>query len=265
MKKTLSLILVLLLISVYPLYNLACIITKAESEYPETADGMAILGSYSSYDVKSVEKKIASLKQKNTVRYGASEKEIKAALKKLDSGKTTYRKLFRNTYIMGDSLMNGLEIYNILNPDRLITQVSASFTHFDENYGKIVSVNPKVLILHYGINMIGTNDNHRKSFISNYTKRVKKLKKDLPDTRIIVSGLFPVDRKIAKAERFSNIGSYNKALKGMCKDLKVEFMDSSSVLKAHPECYGVDGIHLNKTFYSKYWLRFIVKEKGIIG
>ncbi len=265
MKKILSLILILLLISVYPLYNLACIMTKAENEQTETANGIAILSSYSSADVKSVEKKIASLKQKNTLRYGATEKEIKAALKKIDSGKTTYRKLFRNTYIMGDSLMNGLEIYNILNPDRLITQVSASFTHFDENYKKIVSVNPKVLILHYGINMIGTNENHRKNFISNYTKRIKKLKKDLPDTRIIVSGLFPVDRKIAKAERFKNIGSYNKALKGMCKSLKVEFLDSSSVLKAHPECYGVDGIHLNKTFYSKYWLRFIVKEKGIVG
>ena len=265
MKKILSLILVLLLISVYPLYNLACIMTKAENVETETADGLAIMESFSAADVKAVEKKIANLKQKNTLRYGATEKEIKAALKKIDSGKTTYRKLFRNTYIMGDSLMNGLEIYNILNPDRLITQVSASFTHFDENYKKIVSVNPKVLILHYGINMIGTNENHRKSFISNYTKRIKKLKKDLPDTRIIVSGLFPVDRKIAKAERFKNIGSYNKALNGMCKSLKVEFLNSSSVLKAHPECYGVDGIHLNKTFYSKYWLRFIVKEKGIVG
>ena len=265
MKKILSAILVLLLVSVYPLYNLAGIVTEAENGQTETADGMALLGAYSSADVKSVENKIASLKQKNTLRYGASEKEIKAALKKVDSGKTTYRKLFKNVYIMGDSLMNGLEIYNILNPDRLITQVSASFTHFDENYKKIVSVNPKVLIVHYGINMIGTTDNHRKSFISNYTKRVKKLKKDLPDTRIIISGLFPVDRKIAKAERFKNIGSYNKALKSMCKELKVEFLDSSSVLKAHPECYGVDGIHLNKTFYSKYWLRFIVKEKGIVG
>lgn len=265
MKKIISFILILLLISVYPLYNLACVMTKAENPAAETADGLAILGSYSAADVKTVEKKIAEFRKKKTQRYGASEEEIKAALKNLDTGKTTYRKLFRSTYIMGDSLMNGLEIYNILNPDRLITQVSASFTHFDENYSKIVSVNPKVLILHYGINMIGTNENHRKSFISNYTKRIKKLKKALPDTRIIVSGLFPVDRKVAKAERFKNIGSYNKSLKGMCKDLKVEFLDSSSVLKAHPECYGVDGIHLNKTFYSKYWLRFIVKEKGIVG
>lgn len=265
MKKILSVILVVILISVYPLYNLAGIITKAENEQAETAEGIAILDGYSATDVKSVEKKISDIKKKNTLRYGASEKEIRAALKKIDSGKTTYRKLFRNTYIMGDSLMNGLEIYNILNPDRLITQVSASFTHFDENYKKIVGVNPRVLILHYGINMIGTNENHRKSFISNYTKRIKKLKKALPDTRIIISGLFPVERKIAKAERFRYIGSYNKALKGMCKDLKIEFLDSSSVLKAHPECYGVDGIHLNKTFYSKYWLRFIVKETGIVG
>ena len=74
-----------------------------------------------------------------------------------------------------------------------------------------------------------------------------------------------VDREIAKAKRFGMIGEYNKALKTMCNKLEIEYMESSSVLKAHPECYGGDGIHLSKAFYEKYWLRFIIREMGIVG
>ena len=80
---------------------------------------------------------------------------------------------------------------------------------------------------------------------------------------IIVSLIFPVDRSVAKAERFGRIPKYNKALVKMCRELKVEYLDSASVLKAHKECYGSDGIHQLRPFYEKHWLRFIMEEKGI--
>ncbi|MBQ8502927.1 MAG: hypothetical protein IJ491_01470 [Clostridia bacterium] len=265
MKKTVSFLLVCLLLLVYPVYNLLFVINPAEKSQTQTDEGISILNSLSANDVQAVEKNINDILQKRNLLLGANQKDIKKALKALDKGKTTYRKLFKNVYIVGDSLMNGLEIYNILNSNHLITQVSANFTHLSENTEKIIGLNPPVLILHYGINMIGTTENHKKSFISNYTKHIRKLKKELPGTRIIISGLFPVDRSIATAERFKNIGAYNKALKKMCEKLDVEFLNSSSVLKAHPECYGIDGIHLSKTFYDKYWLRFIIEEKGIVG
>ena len=122
-----------------------------------------------------------------------------------------------------------------------------------------------MLIIHYGINMISGNQQSLDSFIKTYTGHIKTLKKQLPDTRIIISLLFPVKRSVAKAPRFAYVDKYNKALIKMCKALKVEYLDSSSVLKAHPECYGGDGIHLSKVFYAQYWLKFIIKEKGIIG
>ncbi len=265
MKRILTFMLVFIILAVYPLYNFASIISSKQHIETETDEGVSVLYNYNAYDVPTVEKIISELKEKNNLMFGASETERKKALRALDNGKTTYRKLFRNVYIVGDSLMNGLEIYDILNSNHLITQVSASFTHLTENTEKIIGLNPPVLILHYGINMIGTTEGHKNSFISNYTKHIKKLKKELPETRIIISGLFPVDRTIAKQERFKNIGAYNRALKNMCDKLDVEFLNSTSVLKAHPECYGVDGIHLSKNFYSKYWLRFIVEEKGIVG
>ena len=62
-----------------------------------------------------------------------------------------------------------------------------------------------------------------------------------------------------------DIDKYNDALIKMCEELGVEYLDSSEVLLAHSECYGYDGIHLSRKFYSDYWLRFVVENKGIVG
>lgn len=248
----------------YPLFNIVGILSGGtEISDTDLSKGSEAIESLSSYDVKQAEKNVRQAqKQRNDPTTTAN--KVKTVLSQLKSGKTTYRKVLKDVYIVGDSLMDGLEAYNILNSNHLITQVSASLYHLDGNVDKIVKINPPVLILHYGINMIATGETYRGNFIRMYTRIIKQLKKSLPDTRIVISGLFPVDRSIAKAERFSQVSAYNKALKAMCKDLDVEFLDSSSVLKAHPECYGGDGIHLSKTFYEKYWLRFIIKELEIV-
>ncbi len=266
LKKILLYLSALCIILAVPLFNLSKLcITGQKQNTVNTDKGIAVLEKYDSYDVAKTEKKINISNNKKSLRYGGTDAEIKKALSRLEKGKTTYKKLFSNVCIAGDSLMNGLEVYDVLNSNKLVTQVSARLEHLSQNTEKIVSMNPPVLILHYGINLIGVSGQEKTNFISAYSECITVLKKELPDTRIIVSGLFPVDRSIASAARFGKIGEYNKALSVMCKKLDVEFLDSTPVLKAHPECYGADGIHLSKTFYEKYWLKFIVKEKGIVG
>ena len=265
MKKIVIILFLVAVLSVYPIFNIAGIskstVSAAESDFSE---GTSVIEKLWNFDVKLAQKNVKTAEEKRNDPTGIKQK-VRDTLKNLDNGKTTYRKVFRNVYIVGDSLMDGLEAYNILNSNHLITQVSASLYHLDSNVKKIIKINPPVLILHYGVNMIATEKKHLNNYISMYTDLIEKLQASLPDTRIIISGIFPVDRDIAKAKRFGMIGEYNKNLKAMCKKLDVEYMDSSSVLKAHPECYGSDGIHLSKAFYDKYWLRFIIKEMEIVG
>lgn len=265
MKKLTIILVLVAVLSLYPVFNIADL-AKNELKVSESdlSQGNSVIEKLWNFDVKKAQKNVKSAEEKRKDPTGKKQK-VKEILNDLDKGKTTYRKVFKNVYIVGDSLMNGLEAYNILNSNHLITQVSASLYHLDDNVKKIIKLNPPVLILHYGVNMIATEKKYLNSYISMYSGIIKELKKALPDTRIIVSGIFPVDRDIAKAKRFGMIGEYNKSLKGMCKKLGVEYMDSSSVLKAHPECYGGDGIHLSKAFYEKYWLRFIIKEMEIVG
>lgn len=264
MKKFILITVLILMLSVYPFFNIVGL-SRNDAESPDEGVKIdsSVIENLSGFDVKKAESNVREAEKKRKDPAGNAEK-VKKVLNDLNQGKTTYRKVFRDVYIVGDSLMNGLEAYGILNSNHLITQVSASLYHLDGNVKRIVKMNPPVLVLHYGINMIAVGNKYLNNFISMYTRIIKELKKSLPDTRIIVSGLFPVDRDIAASRRFGEIGKYNKALEKMCRELEVEYLNSASVLKAHPECYGSDGIHLSKAFYDKYWLRFLIKELEIV-
>ena len=253
------------MLSVYPLVNIGGLSShSANSDDTDLSKGSEIIRQLYGYDVKLAQKNVQIAEKEREHKFGNFHR-VDDVLADIDSGKTTYRKVFQDVYIVGDSLMNGLEAYNILNSNHLVTQVSASLYHLDGNLNKIIRMNPPVLILHYGVNMISSDRKYLNNYISMYTSLITKLQNALPDTRIIISGIFPVNRNIARANRFGMIDEYNQNLIVMCNNLGIEYMDSSSVLKAHPECYGGDGIHLSKAFYEKYWLRFIIKEMGIVG
>lgn len=265
MKKLLLIAVLIVVLSAYPIFNIMGLSQKAvKQSETDLSKGNEIINFLSGYDVKEAQKNVHTAEQIRNDKFG-NYLQVESILQGLDKGTTTYRKVFRNVYIVGDSLMDGLEAYGILNSNNLITQVSASLYHLSGNIRKIIRMNPPVLILHYGVNMIATEKKYLSNYINMYTDIIGQLKGALPDTRIIISGIFPVDRDIAKAKRFGMIGEYNKNLKAMCQKLDVEYLDSSAVLKAHPECYGSDGIHLSRAFYEKYWLRFIIKEMGIVG
>lgn len=264
LKKIFVLLLLAAIICIYPISNAIALARSGnETSAADTKSGTAVLESIADYDVKKAETNVRTAKEKREDPTGNA-KKVAAVLKSLQQGKTTYRKVLSDVYIVGDSLMKGLESYDILNSNHLIAQVSASLYHLKEHVPDIIKINPPVLIIHYGINMISTESSQLKTFISMYTGIIKQLKKALPETRIVISGLFPVNAQVATAKRFTMVSAYNKSLKAMCKELQVEFLDSSSVLKAHPECYGGDGIHLSKAFYEKYWLRYIIQKLEIV-
>lgn len=239
----------------------------SNNKYVPAADvknGVSALEQLDAISVDEAQKSIDEIEKKRLEkdRNKDKKKNIQKVIKQVDKGDKSLSQVFKNVWFVGDSLMNGLEAYGILNSNHIISQVSASLYHLEENYDKIVQARPPVLVLHYGINMISAQDVHLNNFIKKYTSIVERLKKDLPGTRIIISLLFPVDRSLAKAERFGAVSKWNKALVKMCKSEKVEYLDSSPVLNAHKECYAKDGIHQSKAFYI-YWLKFIMLEKGI--
>lgn len=260
LKKKILSFLILLIILIYPLINIAKDINQ-NGDCAEKVTPTDILKIISQGDVGKASVNIKKAK-KELSEYKEADR-INAILESIDKGELSYRNIYKNTFIAGDSLMNSLELYNILNSNNLCTQVSASLYHLSDNMPKIIAAQPEILILHYGLNLVDVSSHQPASFISFYTKLIAQLKKELPDTRIIVSSIFCVDNNKATAKRFLRIDEYNQALKEMCKKNGVEFLDNTVLFEKAKSYYAYDGIHLKKDFYEKVWLRYIVKEKGV--
>ena len=269
MKRFFVVFFALLLTASVPLVGFFALNAPKATAAVDTAEGLAALGRFDKVDVARVDEKLkaAELKRLEQMERENRRLRVDETLRLIDAGKLSYRKALKDVYIAGDSLMEGLEAYDILNSNHIFAQVSASLAHLQENYASIVSIRPPVLILHYGLNMIAADDQHAKTFIRNYTAIIESLQKDLPSTRIVVSLLFPVDRKVATAPRFGAISNYNKRLRSMCKTLGIEALDSAKAFQENgsftTRYFGADGIHLSASFYRNVWLKHVIRTLEI--
>ncbi len=264
MKKTVIILIICAFLIGYPINNFSALIKENYFTQVDTEKGISYIEKMEKADVKEAEEQVKKAEEIRNYVPKTNAQLVKEVLKNLKKGKTTYKKVFKNVYFMGDSLINGLESYGVLNEKRIYSQVSASLFHLEENYKKVLKKNPKVIILHYGLNNLGMEKESLDGFILMYTKYIKKIKKASPKTRIIVSSIFPVDREIAANKIFGRIKAYNKAMKKMCKKLDVDYLNNDPLFKKIDYCYGRDGIHLPEFFYRDYWLRYVIKEMEIV-
>ncbi len=264
MKKAIIILIVCALLVGYPLNNFSAVISENYAAEADTNEGVSYIQKMAQVDVSEAEDFVQKADEIRNYIPKTGAELAKEILDKLEKGKTTYKKVFKNVYFMGDSLINGLESYGILNEKRVYSQVSASLYHLEDNYKKVIKKEPKVIVLHYGINSLGYTDEALDGYVKMYSKCIKKIKKKLPETRIIVSSIFPVDRKVAKNKLFGRIKAYNKATKKMCKELGVEYLNNNPLFKEIEYCYGRDGIHLPEFFYRDYWLKYLIKEMEIV-
>ncbi len=263
MKKNILRIILLLMIIVIPFFNWVQLYLFTDkndntNEYKETYLPVSSLNvnDVISYIDELIEKREKEEEEKR-LQLERDEK-FRLFLDDIKSGKLTFRKVFSDTLIVGDSLMQGLNTYRVLDSSNMISMVSASLYHLEGNIEKIIANNPKKLVTHYGINMLVDSEGYLNSFILQYERIIIKLKNSLPDTEIFISGIFNVAPSVEK--RYSAVEKYNNRLREMCEDLDVFYLDNSSCLPGDGKYYGSDGIHVSKGFYTDVWLPHLYYE-----
>ena len=264
LKKVVFSLIAAAIIVIYPLCSMITVSVSGKKASCDTQSGISVVEELDKQSVDDAQAQINKTIKKRQADASSAEvqKAIAKSIKQIKSGKKSYRQVFDNVYFMGDSLMEGLHAYNILNPSRLTTQVSAGLSHLEQHMNSVINARPPVLIIHYGLNAISTSDAQIDAFVQRYATDIRKMKKARPQTRFIISLLFPINTNIAGAPRFKAVGKFNNALKKMCKSLSVEYLDSSALINANKQYYEPDGIHMKYSFYGN-WLEFIMKEKGI--
>lgn len=192
-----------------------------------------------------------------------------AALEKvtmLETGTLTYKDAFLKVGFTGDSQIKALSSFGIIPDNQIVAKVGESLEYMEANMDNIIALgsDKDVLIVHYGINTLSTSSTDRAARAEHYKNLLLRLKNALPNTRIVVSGVFPVaDSIYYNQQRFAYINDYNQLLFEMCCEIGVEYLSDNEYMTAHQEVFSGDGLHLTKEFYTNYWLKNIILTLGV--
>lgn len=236
---------------------------SAAADFPS---GETLLAQYDTVSVETAQENIdrARVEYQNLVAAANLRQVIDEEIAEIEKGNLTYREVFQDVYLCGDSLMCGLDNYGLINGRHLMAQVGAKLSDLETILPRIISAKPRVLILHYGINSVSTREGAAEAFAGTYGGIIDKIRDGSPNTRIIVSLIFPAGEKaLARNEKFSGIPRFNERLMQMCDEKGIEYLDTTALLHEHDEFYTVDGIHQDKAFFTKYWFQHIMREMEI--
>ncbi len=201
----------------------------------ETSEGIKIIETNEKKDVASIETKIERVEAK----------EREAAYK---AGEISLKQMYASTVVMGDSITEGFTAYDVLNANSVVSKIGASLTDLDDQCESLKEINPQNVFISYGMNDVINTAGDKDTFIEEYKALIKKIQKDLPDTKIFINSIFPVqERAIAEKPALANIAAYNEALQKMCDELQIAYVDNTELVK--DEYYDEDGIHFVSAFY----------------
>lgn len=201
------------------------------------SEGLKILKQSASADVKNIENKIAKIE------------EVDQAEQSTDKN---YKAIFADSVIMGDSISEAFTEFDLLNASSVVAKIGVELDELDEQVDSVKKINPQTVFLAYGMNDIIATQGDTELFVKQYDALLKKLQKKLPDTKIFVNSVFPVQKQeIEREPAFKDLEKYNQALHDLCDKRQIAFIDNSSLVS--DRFYEEDGVHFKASFYP-YWM-----------
>lgn len=215
----------------------------------DTSKGLKYIKQAEKADATKIEAKMQKLEDKD-----AADKKNAADAKAVTDQNTNrnYKAIFANSVIMGDSISEAFSQFDILNASSVVAKIGVELSELDEEVVKVKKLNPQIIFLAYGVNdIIATRDN-TDEFAKEYGALLDKLHEKLPDTKIFVNSIFPVQQKaMDKEPPLKKIPDYNKALRALCDKKQIAFIDNTDLVS--DKYYEQDGMHFKVDFYP-YWL-----------
>ncbi len=216
-------------------------------------EGINTLRTLENKDIATIEININKVREELNRK---SKQEDKVTLK----DERDFNTIFKDTVFMGDSISEGLSEYELLQNSSVVAMKGRDVIKATQDISTVVNLNPQNIIMFYGMNdMLLFKDTE--SFVKHYEKLIKEIKGKLPNVRIYINSVFPVQSKVSNKEpSYENYDDFNVGLQDMCRKLSINFIDTAYLVKENNELYEQDGIHLIPKFYPQ-WLD-IIKEKA---
>ncbi len=183
-------------------------------------------------------------------------------LRQLESGEISVWSLFDDYVLLGDSRAVGFSFYGFLPEDRVIAESGATILHLEEHIPDIVALNPSNIFLCYGLNDVSIGIwSTPEDYVTQFTDIIGQIQSQLPDANIFISSILPArDPAFQKSSAWYNIPEYSQAVSGMCDTLShCYYVDNDSIAEEYASLWEVDGIHVQKDFYS-HWAANLITE-----
>ena len=207
---------------------------------PDITEGMKKLDEFNRVKAGEVEQEVAELEQ-------AEAEELEKRSKRPNSEK------FQNTLIIGDFTAQGVYEQEILGESFVLARESACVhdpdgTGLTEKLDEAAKKNPQVVFLLLGVNDAALDSGSASVFEEDYQAFLNQVKEKLPDTRIYVNSILPVQQKaIDETEGLRDIPEYNERLSKVCKEAGAGNVDNSDL--GTEERYKDDGKRKRQRYY----------------
>ncbi len=179
---------------------------------------------------------------------------------------------FKDAAFVGDSLTQGLQLYDILDTNVIANRginlesiYKADKIRVAEGYTSVFAelerIQPAKIYIQLGMNDIAWRT--EKDFTRLYGELIDKVQAEFPDAVLYIQSIFPVTGWYAQEDNGINnskVVTYNQHLMELVQEKNCYYLDIHSVLvnengalddKASP-----DGIHLNAPYY-KEWFQYL--------
>ena len=161
---------------------------------------------------------------------------------------------FEDYVFLGDSRVVGYDVFGYLPSERVLAEAGDTINSISDNMDTIRELSPKYIFISYGINDIGIGYwPTKEEYAAAFADKLHDLQKAVPDAQIYVNSIIPAREDAAQTYTiWQGIPDYSEAVRQMCEEEGIPFIDNSSILEEHPDLYAADGVHMQSEFY-QYW------------
>ena len=199
-----------------------------------------------------------------------SERILSSAALVPNSGSSVGDEYFDDAAFVGDSITEGIKLYEVMtnatvvaargiNLDNVFTDDQIRTAQGNSTVmGALEAAEPKKIYIMFGANGVGWfTEQH---FTDVYTKFVKAVKEQHPDSQIYLQSILPVTQEFDDSrEDISNdkINRYNELVVEIAEEQEVHYLDVASAFKDEkgclPEDSNGDGMHFGNKYYQKWF------------
>lgn len=199
-----------------------------------------------------------------------SERILSSAALVPNSGLSVGDEYFDDAAFVGDSITEGIKLYEVMtnatvvaargiNLDNVFTDDQIRTAQGNSTVmGALEAAAPKKIYIMFGANGVGWfTEQH---FTDVYTKFVKAVKEQHPDSQIYLQSILPVTQEFDDSrEDISNdkINRYNELVVEIAEEQEVHYLDVASAFKDEkgclPEDSNGDGMHFGNKYYKKWF------------